>query len=337
MKVSVVCPFYNEAAILEHSIRHLLMQLESLDADWELIVVNDGSTDDSERIARSVASPSLRVLGYPHNRGRGRALRTGIAAATGDVIVTTEIDLSWGDRIVHDLVEAFRRNPTVDIVVASPHLPTGSYRNVPARRVWISRIGNLVIRMLMTNAVTMNTGMTRGYRREFIQSLPLTEDGKEFHLEVILKATAFGVHIAEVPATLEWREYKHQGQRVQRKSSSRIRRLIVSHSLFSLFAHPVRYVLGLSLITLALGFFFLGWAVVANVLEQVSVYLALLGVLLVILALGFFMMATIMQQGWMIQKELWIVQRMLARNDAGRLSAREMDSGTETALADAER
>lgn len=312
MKVSVVCPFFNEAAILDYSIRHLLGQLESLDADWELIVVNDGSTDGSDGVARAISSPRLRVLGYPNNRGRGHALRTGIAAATGDIVVTTEIDLSWGDRIVHDLLDAFRRDPLLDIVVASPHLAGGGYRNVPARRVWISRIGNLVIRMLMTNAVTMNTGMTRAYRRALIKSLPLAEDGKEFHLEVILKATAFGVRIAEVPAILEWKDYKHQGKRVKRKSSSRIRRLIVSHSLFSIFAHPVRYVIGLSVLTLVLGIFFLGWAVVAYVLQQVSAFLALLGVSLVILALAFFLMALIMQQGWQIQKELWTVQRMMS-------------------------
>jgi hypothetical protein len=327
MKVSVVCPFYNEAAILDHTIRHLLEQLESLDADWELIVVNDGSTDDSEKIARAIVSPRLRVLGYQQNRGRGHALRTGIAQAGGDYIVTTEIDLSWGDRIVHDLVDAFHKDPKLDIVVASPHLAPGGYRNVPARRVWISRIGNIVIRTLMMNAVTMNTGMTRGYRRTVIQSLPLSEDGKEFHLEVILKATAFGARIGEVPAILEWKEYKHQGQRVQRKSSSRMRRLIVSHSLFSLFAHPVRYVLGLCMLTLLLGTISLGWAVFAYATDQTAAYLALLGVSLVILALVFFMMAVVMQQGWMIQRELWMVQRLIARDDTLR-HALSMNGGS---------
>jgi len=320
MKVSVVCPFYNEAAILDHTIRHLLQQLESLDADWELIVVNDGSTDDSESIAKAISSARLRVLGYQYNRGRGYALRTGIAEATGDIVVTTEIDLSWGDRIVHELVDAFRRDPMVDIVVASPHLPPGGYKNVPARRVWISRIGNLVIRALMTNMVTMNTGMTRAYRRTFIQSLPLSEDGKEFHLEVILKAVAFGVRIAEVPALLEWKEYKHQGKQVKRKSSSRMRRLILSHSLFSLFAHPVRYVLALSMVTFVLGAFFLGFAVVLYVIKMVSAYTAILGVSLLILALGLFMMALVMQQGWTIQRELWMMQRMISGNETLRRS-----------------
>jgi dolichol-phosphate mannosyltransferase len=318
MDVTVVCPFYNEASILDHVIRHLLAQLETLDADWELIVVNDGSTDDSEQIARAISSPRLRVLGYKQNRGRGHALRTGIAQARGEVVVTTEIDLSWGDRIVHDLLDAMRKDPRADVMVASPHLPGGGYKNVPAKRVWISRIGNLVIRMLMTNAVTMNTGMTRAYRRDFIQSLPLSEDGKEFHLEVILKATAFGAPVGEIPATLQWRDFRQQGKPA-RKSSSRIPRLIVSHSLFSLFAHPVRYVLGLCMLTMVLGVFALGWAVVAYVTHQVSAFLALLGVSLVILALMFFMMAVIMQQGWMIQKELWTLQGIVARDEAERL------------------
>ena len=133
MNVSIVCPFYNESGILEQAITTLLGQLSSLEGDWELIVVNDGSTDGSEAIARRLQTSSsrLRVLSYPMNRGRGHALRTGIAAALGDVVVTTEIDLSWGDTIVHDLVAAMRQWPEVDVVVASPHLRGGDTRMFP--------------------------------------------------------------------------------------------------------------------------------------------------------------------------------------------------------------
>lgn len=317
MDVSVVCPFYNESPIIETAIRRLLSQLESLDGEWELIVVNDGSTDASEQIARSIDCSRLTVLGYPHNRGRGRALRTGIAAARGDIVVTTEIDLSWGDTIVHDLVSEMRRDPSIDIVVASPHRLGGGYRNVPSRRVWISRFGNLVIRTLIANTVTMNTGMTRAYRRQLIQSLPLTEDGKEFHLEVILKATAFGARIVEIPATLEWKEYKHEGQRLKRESSTRMRKNIISHSLFSVFAHPVRYVLGLSAFTSALGVIAFFGAVTAYLMHAVAAFLALLSVSLIILGLVFFMMGVILQQGWMIQKELWTLQRALKTEPVG--------------------
>jgi dolichol-phosphate mannosyltransferase len=309
--VSIVCPFYNEAQIVEHAIRKMLEQLGALQGRWELIVVNDGSTDGSDAIARRVAAESqhIRVLGYPRNRGRGYALRTGIAAARGNIVVTTEIDLSWGETIVSDLVEAMRRWPDTDIVVASPHLRGGGYKNVPAKRVWLSRIGNRIIRICMSNAVTMNTGMTRAYRRDVIQSLPLFENDKELHLEVLLKAMAFGYRIREIPATLEWKEYKLPDQPVQRKSSSRVNRLIVSHSLFSILANPVRYVWALSLVSFAFAVVSFIGAVVLFYLRLVSAYTALLSLSLFIVAVVLFILGVVLKQGNIIQRELWTLQR----------------------------
>jgi len=322
MDVSVVCPFYNEAEIIGQAVWSLIDQLRLLQGDWELIVVNDGSTDGSEKVVHRIAEecPRVRVLGYAHNCGRGYALRTGIAAARGGIIVTTEIDLSWGETTVQRLVAAMERWRDADIVVASPHLEGGGYKNVPWKRVWYSRMGNRLIRACMSNAVTMNTGMTRAYRREIIQSLPLSEDRKEFHLEVIMKATALGVRIREIPAILEWKEYKHRGQRVRRKSSSQVNRLIVSHTLFSLFANPVRYVWTMSLASVMLGLAWLGFAGVLFYVEMVSAYTALMGMSLVILAIVLFVLGVILKQGNLIQRELWIMQsyqlRMQRRNES---------------------
>ncbi len=228
-------------------------------------------------------------------------------------MVTTEIDLSWGETIIDDLMAAMREWPDADMVVASPHLPGGGYKNVPFKRVFLSRFGNLVIRAFALNAVSMNTGMTRAYRREFIQSLPVHEDGKEFHLEVILKATAFGARIREIPALLEWKEYKHAGQRVKRKSSSKIRRLILSHSLFSLFAHPVRYVFAVSGLAGLLGIASLVWATVLYATHRVSVYMAVVSLLLVTLAILLFFFGVVLQQLYLIQRELWWMERTRLR------------------------
>jgi glycosyltransferase involved in cell wall biosynthesis len=320
MDISVVCPFYNEAEIIEQAVGKLLDHLSSLDGDWELIVVNDGSTDNSYEIVQRMAKEcaNLRVLGYPYNRGRGYALRTGIAAALGDLIVTTEIDLSWGENIVHELVEAMRKWPDTDIVVASPHLPGGGYKNVPSKRVWLSRIGNRMIRACMSNAVTMNTGMTRAYRRNVIQSLPLSEDEKEFHLEVILKVTAFGFKIREIPAVLEWKEYKHRGHRVKRKSSSQVNRLIVSHSLFSIFANPVRYIWAMSLASFLLGIISLAGALALFYLNMVSAYTALMSFSLLILAVVLFALGVVVKQGNMVQRELWMLQYYCFRLQRGK-------------------
>jgi glycosyltransferase involved in cell wall biosynthesis len=313
LDVSVVCPFFNEAEILETAIRALTDRLAQRDWSWELIVVNDGSSDESGEIAARLSAeiPNLRCVGYRYNRGRGHALRTGIAQARGEIIVTTEIDLSWGEDIVEQLFDEFQANPDADMVVASPHLEGGGYKNVPAKRVFFSSFGNWVIRALMSDAVSMNTGMTRGYRRDSIRSLPLADDRKEFHLEVILKAQALGYRIREIPATLEWKQYKHEGQRVERKSSSKVNRLILTHSLFSLFGNPVRYVWKIAGVALLLSIAFLIAALVLYFNGQVSVYGAILSVSLAIMATLLFGIGVLAQQSNIIQRELWTLKQEL--------------------------
>jgi len=315
--ISVVCPFFNEEEIIEDAITTLVANLENLGADWELIVVNDGSTDHSREIAARLCEtdPRLRLVSYPFNRGRGHALRQGISLARGGIIITTEIDLSWGEDIVQRLYQAARDHPEADIVVASPNLPGGGYKNVPWKRVFVSRLGNQIIRALMTNAVTMNTGMTRAYRRESIRLLPLEEDRKEFHLEVIMKAEALKYRLHEIPCTLEWKDYKHEGKRVKRKSSSKINRLIVSHTAFSLFAKPIRYVWGLSASAMVLSAAFLVWSLVRLFAGLVSVFTFSISLSLALIAVVLLFFGVIAQQGSMIQREIWTLKQGLLRSN----------------------
>jgi len=313
VELSVVCPFFNEEQIIEKAVTTLLEMMERQKVAWELIVVNDGSTDKSFDIVSLLCEryPQLKLISYRFNRGRGYALRRGIAQARGNIIVTTEIDLSWGEDIVERLYDAISEHPEADIVVASPHLSDGGYKNVPWKRVFFSRFGNWVIRACMGNTVTMNTGMTRAYRREVIQSIPLEEDGKEFHLEVIMKAQALNYHLCEIPCVLEWKTHKHEGRQVQRKSSSKIKSLVVSHTLFSIFANPIRYVWGLSAVTMLFSLVFLGWGVVRFVMGLVSVFVLIVSLSLAIISVMFFTFGVIAQQGSMIQRELWTVKQGL--------------------------
>jgi len=313
VELSVVCPFFNEEQIIEKAVTTLLERLEKLNTSWELIIVNDGSTDDSREIVTRLCEKysRLQLVSYGINRGRGYALRQGIARAKGEIIVTTEIDLSWGEDIVERLYETIKERSAADIVVASPHLAGGGYNNVPWKRVFFSRFGNWIIRACMTNAVTMNTGMTRAYRREVIQSIPLEEDEKEFHLEVIMKAQALGYRLIEIPCILEWKSYKHAGKRVNRKSSSQINRLIVSHTLFSLFANPVRYVWGMSAASIFLSVAFLVWAFIHLFMRLESVFLLIISLSFGIISLMFFTFGVIAQQGNMIQRELWTIKQSM--------------------------
>lgn len=315
---SVVCPFYNEEAIIEASVRRMLRNLESLRDDWELIIVNDGSSDHSLDIARRLEQeyPQLRVVSYLINRGRGYALRTGVAQARGSIVVTTEIDSSWGDDVVHRIVAEFEKRPDADMVIASPHLPKGGYKNVPAMRVFLSTFGNYIIRAGLGSNITMNTGMTRGYRRDRFLALPLDEDGKEMHLEIINKAVALGCRIYEIPAILEWTDDTLTAHpRERRKSSSSVNKTIRTHVLFSLLAAPFRYIFAVSglLIVGAVGF--LAQAVY-NLFTHTApaIFYALTAFFLGLFAFLVFTIGLLAHQGLALHRELWRLRSSLDKS-----------------------
>src|ERR1700682_316963 len=92
MKVSVVIPVYNEPA----TVAELLARVSAVPIDKEIIVVDDCSTDGTRSILfRLSATPNLRVIHHEHNRGKGAALRTGFAAASGDVVIIQDADLEY--------------------------------------------------------------------------------------------------------------------------------------------------------------------------------------------------------------------------------------------------
>lgn len=314
MKVSVVCPFYNEEAIIENAIRGMVAALGQLDCEWELIVVNDGSRDASFRLAENAADnhPRVRVVGYADNRGRGYALRYGVGIASGDIVITTEIDLSWGDDIVGRFVEAFAEHPDADMIVASPNLPGGGYRHVPAKRVFLSRLGNRIIRAGQSESMTMYTGMTRAYRRESFNSLPIDEDEKEFHLEVAQKAQAFGFKIYEIPCVLEWKDHRLAKKGApKRKSSSRIRKLVRTHMAFAAVAAPFRYILPVSAGIVFVSLVFLTLAVINLLNQRPSAFLLITGLVVFLIAFVAFAVGMLSYQSQLIQHDLWRIRREL--------------------------
>lgn len=309
MKVSVVCPFYNEEAIIEAATRRMARNLASQFGEWELILVNDGSTDRSLQVlldSLGIDDSRIRVLSCDVNQGRGRALKNGIDAAAGDIIVTTEVDCSWGDDIALRMVEELQRR-NAHVVVASPHMRGGRLVNVPFVRVLLSTAGNAFINALFSSGVSMSTGMTRAYRREVIQPLVVTENGKEFHLEVLLKLRSLGFSVREIPAVLAWQDHRLKKNRgVRRVSSTRLWRTIGTHLRFAAVAQPMTYFGLAAAASFVFGIGFMAVAVRNLVTGGPAVFLAIMGLLFLLFALLFTGFAVLFIAARDIQREQWM-------------------------------
>lgn len=292
MKISIVCPFYNEESIIVAATRRMIGNLDNQLDDWELILVNDGSRDRSlDVLLASLDVQQLKrvhVISCPFNQGRGRALKNGIDAAAGDIIVTTEADCSWGDDIVKRLVEELQQNPDAHFVIASPHMKGGGLANVPLKRVLLTKLGNYFINMFFKSGVSMNTGMTRAYRAEVIKPLVVWESGKEFHLEVLLKLRTLNFRVREIPAVITWQDHKFMSAGAdKRKSSTRILKTIATHLRFMAVAQPMAYFGVAAAVSTLLGAMFLGWAFKNLLMGGPAVYLALVGLIMLLFALLF--------------------------------------------------
>lgn len=309
--VSIICPMYNEANGIQEAVAKLRTCMDALDRSVEVLLVNDGSQDDTvQRAVDAIGGdPRVRILSHRVNFGRGRAIRTGICEAQGTILVTTEGDLSWGAEVVPRMIDALEEDPGLDAVFASPHLQGGGYRNVPRHRIWLSEVGNRVLRLLYTGDLTMTTGMTRAYRAMAIKPHLLTRDGKEIHLEISHRLLTLGYRIGEVPAVLSWPDQVAGRQsRAQRTNWSRILTLVGSHMAFGLL-RGVNHLIVPVMALLTIGVAGLGsWAAYRLLTGQVSIFLAgLTGILMVLwvnVVVGFFMLHHILA----VQKEVWRAQ-----------------------------
>jgi glycosyltransferase involved in cell wall biosynthesis len=137
--VSLVVPAFNESSLIERNLSVLCDYMKSLEKEyaWELVVVDDGSTDGTGELADAFAASrkNVLVLHHPSNFGLGQALRFGFRNCRGDFIVTLDLDLSYVPEHVGELLGVMRRT-RAKVVVASPYMEGGSLVHVP----WFRRL-----------------------------------------------------------------------------------------------------------------------------------------------------------------------------------------------------
>lgn len=219
-KLSVVIPAYNESAILAETLQRVT---STIDRDFpgvpvEILVVDDGSRDDTRTIALAFRDLRLRVLAHETNLGFGEALKSAFREARGDYIILLDADLSYEPSHISRLYAAAIEKQA-DIVIASPFMKGGQTSGVPTDRLVLSRAANIGLWLASLGKFRTATGMVRAYRREFICSLELRSRGMEINLEILLSAIRTNALVHEIPAELRWDVQRISSMRVSRHIS----------------------------------------------------------------------------------------------------------------------
>jgi dolichol-phosphate mannosyltransferase len=200
MKFSVVIPAHNEAGSIGETIAAVAERLESEAIDYEIIVVDDASTDSTAASVARIAEANGRVryIRSPNPRGFGFAVRAGLDVFTGEAVAIMMAD---GSDDPHDLVSYYRLiEAGYDCAFGSRFIRGAQIRDYPKAKLVLNRIANLIIRLLFGHGYNDTTNAFKAYRREVIETVqPLVSNHFNLTVEIPLKAVVRGHSYAVVP------------------------------------------------------------------------------------------------------------------------------------------
>jgi len=204
VRVSIVIPCFNEEKTVE-SLVDAVCASELLDK--EIILVDDASTDGTwEIISTKLAGRIDKVLRHERNRGKGAALRTGFAAATGDVVLVQDADLEYDPREYPKLLKPIFENKA-DVVFGSRFAGGESHRVLYFWHAVLNKLLTLISNVLTDLNLSDMEVCYKAFRREVIQKIELEEDRFGFEPEVTAKVAKLGVRIYEVGVSYSGRTY----------------------------------------------------------------------------------------------------------------------------------
>jgi glycosyltransferase involved in cell wall biosynthesis len=209
MKLSVIIPVYNEV----ESIKEILKRVKATKLTKEIVVVDDGSKDGTREILKKLDGKSgVRVILHEHNKGKGAAVRTGLTAAQGDVLLIQDADLEYDPRDYPNLLQPIKEG-IADVVYGSRFLG-GPRRPTMFWHMIANRILTLMTNILYDNILTdMETGY-KVFRREVIEGMVLHANSFDFEPEFTAKILKRRYRIFEVPITFNPRDYS-QGKKIK--------------------------------------------------------------------------------------------------------------------------
>jgi glycosyltransferase involved in cell wall biosynthesis len=261
--VSIVLPAYEESSILRDHVIVLLEYLKTLNRRFrfEIVIVNDGSRDETGAIADTLADEfaGIRAFHHPRNFGLGQAMRTAFAQCRGQYVVVLDIDLSYGPEHIGSMLDRMTKTGA-RLVLASPYMRGGRVVDVPWLRVAFSRVANWFLARASGQRISTMTCMVRAIDGRFLRSLHLRSTGMDVMPEMIHKAKLLRATIEEVPAELNWERQNRVGNK--RRNSLRIMRQILGTTVSGFILRPFTFLLVPGLLLLAFSAYVNAWMVI---------------------------------------------------------------------------
>lgn len=207
--LTFLIPVFNERATVEE----ILRRVEASGLADEIVVVDDGSTDGTRELLRTLAAsrPKLRLIEHPVNRGKGAAIRTGVEQATSELLLIQDADLEYDPREVSKLLEPIL-DDRADVVYGSRFL------GAPRRTTMFWHMVANKLLTLMTNVLynSILSDMETGYklfRRALLQDIRIRSNRFDFEPEITAKLLKRKARIFEVPISFNPREYS-EGKKI---------------------------------------------------------------------------------------------------------------------------
>jgi glycosyltransferase involved in cell wall biosynthesis len=197
--VTIVVPVYNEAGLLPEALPKLIAAVEEVGADYTIRLVENGSTDGTAEVARSLIGDANVIVQSLPTPDYGAAMREGFLASEGDWVVNFDIDYFSGTF----LTELLGQPDDVDLVIGSKRDPRSEDRRPFVRRL-ATAVFNLLLTVILGSKVTDTHGM-KGFRRALVDEIaPRVVSTQDlFDTELVVRAERAGYRIVEVPVVVE--------------------------------------------------------------------------------------------------------------------------------------
>jgi glycosyltransferase involved in cell wall biosynthesis len=199
--LSVIVPVFNERSTVAEVIRRI--RAVKLPVDIEVIAVDDGSSDGTDKVLAAVGDSTVRVINHPHNKGKGAAIRTGMAAVRGDLVLIQDADLEYDPEDWGKLLDPILRGKA-RVVYGSRF--TGERKNMLPLH-WIgNRFLSLVTNILYSSTLSDMETCYKLFDQRVLEGITIESDKFDFEPEITAKILRRGHRIYEVPISYAGRE-----------------------------------------------------------------------------------------------------------------------------------